>query len=797
MAQERASSVNGGGVSREAWKVVAVMLLATALRLYHLGTYPYWQDEVFSLLQGEHLWDVLTTGNFVANHPPGTPVLVRLWMELGMTSTEWRTRLLPVMLGLSGIFAAWLLARRLFSPRVALYTALLLAISPYHVHHSQELKDYILLPFTGTLMIYAFFEAIETNARRWWAAYAVLAALACYSELFAGPLLVGLNLWFLVQLRGRTDRFKPWLFANIAGALLFAQQLPIMWAVSKATILDLTQWWIPAPTMTTVAYHLKTLAFGYSDTKPLFKIALVAYTAAAVLGVLYSGKKDFRRCGLLLAWFVVPTAIVFGISHLTESIFLYRSMIPYSIAFYMLVALGIEALPSVWLHRAALAFAAILVATPLVQQYKAQYPLQEFPHRPGVHPPQRFDEAARYILEQWEEDDIVIHPAFDPSYMPLYQYGLRTKPERQLRGDVSELFIDIFYKGNPRTIRDKDFDAFWVKQLQPLVQGKRRFWLVFNEWERAQMNGFSYNTWRWVDAHYSQVQHQDYGGFELFLYASREEAPLLSRDKDDGVSRFLTYGGKNPKTYAWVEPDNHLVRVPLEARRNRLQVSFAEGETPGESAFAIENRSNVECSGWLVAASNAGVLDMAALYEDSPESPVWTVQDLQVPMFTEGTGGLPTMKVHMEKRTPQAAVSASFPIPEGTFPVTLLNPIASPAHPRLQFFWNAAPWRTVEANEPIAKVMDLGPLNVPLAQRELRVMPEAAGASQLGECTLGWLIAGRDAPSLVPVAWTLKSGEVLKQRILVDAAAKRVDVWVFLEGPVREAYRIFRTLGNP
>jgi len=795
--QDNAAADPSGERLRETLKVALVFAIAVLLRLYHLGTFPYWQDEVHNLLQGEHLGEVLTTGNYVSNHPPGTAVLVRLWMELGMTSTEWRTRLLPVLLGLSGIFAAWLLARRLFGPRVAFYTAFLMTISPYHVHHSQEMKEYILLPFVGTLMVYAFFEAIERNTKRGWAAYAVLAALSCYSELFAGPMLVGLNLWFLLQVRGRTDRIKPWLLANIAGALLFVPQLPILWAASKATIIDLTDWWLPAPTLLSVAYHLKTLACGYSDSRPLFKVALIAYTAAAALGALYSGKKDLRRCGLLLAWFVVPTAIVFGISHVTESIFLYRSMIPYSIAFYMLVALGIEALPGVWCSRIALAAAAAIVATPLAQQYEGKYGLLEFPHRPGVHPPQRFDEAAQYILGHWEEDDIVIHPAFDPSYLPLYEYGLRAKPGRQFRGDVSEFFIDLFYKGNPITIRAKDFDAYWVKQLQPLVQGKRRFWFVFNEWERAHMSGFSYNTWRWVDAHFSQVQHQDYGGFELFLYAAREEAPLLGRDKDDGVSCTLTYGGKYAQTYAWVQPDNHLVRAPLEARRNRLCLSFAPGEQPGEISFSIENRSQEECSGWFLATANAGVLDMAALYEEQPESPIWSAQDLQVPLFQEGTGGLPTMKARIEKGSDSAAVAGSFSLPAAAYPVSLVNPIGSPVHPRLQFFWNGAPWRTIEAQASFGAVLDLGILTALPQPGIFRAVADSNGATLPSEATLGWLVAGQEARSIAPTPWKAEPGAVFRQTVPLDSTARRVDVWVFLDGPSRDAYRIFKTLEQP
>ena len=330
---------------REAAALAAVFLAALLLRLYHLGAYAFWQDEVHNFDKAEHLWEVITTGNFVSNHPPLTPALLRLWIELGLAGSEFSARLLFLLLGLAGIASAYLLARRLFGPRTAIITAFLMAIAPFHVHHSQEIKEYILLPFTGVLMVLSLYQAMERNTFRTWTLYALLAAISCYSELFAGPLLVAVNLWALTQMPARPGRFKAWFFANTVGALLFLPQLGVMLKAARAIMVDSTTWWLPPPNLYSVVFYLKTLAFGYSDTQPLFKIALACYLLAAFAGAFLALRHAPRRALLLLAWFILPIAMVYGISHVTQSIFLLRALSPFAPPFYILAAHGIARIP--------------------------------------------------------------------------------------------------------------------------------------------------------------------------------------------------------------------------------------------------------------------------------------------------------------------------------------------------------------------------------------------------------------------------------------------------------------------
>ncbi len=635
-----------------AW-LAAVLALAALLRLHRLGTYAFWQDEIHNLIKAEHLGDVLLHGSFVSNHPPLYPILLRGWMELGLTHSEWLTRFVPVTLGVFGIAAAYFLVKRLFDGPGALATAFLMAIAPFHIHHSQELKVYILLPCVGTLAVLALYESFARNTWRWWAAYAFLAALSCYSELFAGPLLVAVNLWAMARLVKAPDRLRGWLVANIVGALLFLPQLKIMIDAAKEILIDATMWWVPGPSLLGFAFYVKTLAYGYSDLDPWFKIALVLYCLAVVGGLAAAAKRGPWQAALLACWFAIPIALVWAVSLYTQSIFLIRSMIPYAIPFYALAGVGVAALPGRCWRGLVLAGAAVLMAAPIAQQYRGEYPLHEFPHRPGVHPPQRFDEAAAYLLDNWQEGDIVIHPSYDPSFVPLYWYGLRQKKEVQFRGDVSEQFIDIFYAGNPINATDDVFDDYYVKQLQPILEGRPSFWFVFNEWEREQLPGFAFNTWRWVDAHYRQVGYQDFGGFEIFRY---EDTPVHAgatarkRDKDNGVSREMTYGEGR---YLHRDPDMGLAPTPIEARRGALRLYFAEAPTAaphplaeGEGpyrdvAFAVENRGGETVACRIECVSSDYLVEFANFREEDPDSRVWSVGGMYNPTAPPDRFGLP------------------------------------------------------------------------------------------------------------------------------------------------------------
>lgn len=800
-----------------------ILLLALALRLIRLGTHPYWQDEVHNLLQAEQLGKVLLTGDLASNHPPLPVILVAGWRALGLDANEWTMRMLPVTLGLLGLVAAFLVGRRLFGARTGLVVAFIMAIAPFHVYQSQELKEYILLPFTGALAVLALYEATERNTFRWWALYAVLAAISCYSDLFAGPLLVGVNLWFLMQLRGRGDRLRNWFLANVVGALLFVPQLGVMWRLTRATIIDLTAWWLPPPSLMRLAFYLKTLAFGYSDAKPWFKIALFLFCALALAGGLIAWRRDRRTALLLFCWFAVPIALVYGISMVTQSIFLIRSMIPYAVPFYLLIAVAVTRIPRFGMRAAMLALIAGVITPGLAARYKSDLPLLEFPHRPGVHPPQQFDKAAAFIRDHWQEGDIVVHPSGDPTFLPFIWYGLRGHP--QYRVEVSEEFIRSFYAGNPiTTTTHPDVKTYWIRQLQPLVKDRTRVWFVFSEWERVYLPQYPKGVWRWMDTHFAQIMHEDFQGFEVFLYATEPDgAPIevVERDQDDGVSAQLTYAGSFAGRYQWMKPDAGLVPTPPEARRGRLTLRFDSGPDTAPHplgrgpefhnvTFALENHADDPVSCRVECVSSDYLIDAVSLYETDPDSEVWRVGNTYNLKPPPAEFDLPGA-VGDVKRGPPASIYRFYNFAPGTYAIAiyLLGAPGEPAQDRAALWLRAGnqdilrptsqyllpmAWHWITGN-PIT-IEGTDPVPIALAA----FLPEDAKQAWANVNAFAF----RRVPNLDTAA---KAGEVLpawpgdialephttqRWTAQVDIDAQRIDIWVYEFGEGGRGYRIFR-----
>ena len=624
----------------------AVLVLAIFLRLITLGSRDYWHDEVHDILKAQRLKGVLLEGELVSNHPPLFNVLVRIWGTFGDYDNEWYMRALPMMLGVCGVVAIYLLGRVLISRRAGLFAALLLALSPLHVVHSQDFKVYILLPFTGAITGLLLYLAMRDNQRRIWAGYAVMASIACYSDLFAAPLLVSLNLWAvgLIGLRrDYRDRMVPLLVANTVGAVLYLPMLALMVRRAQAIMIDAPQWWVPPPDLAKIYYVYKSAAFGYSDTAPALQLAVVLFTGLFLLGAFAVWNRDRAVLAYLSMWCVLSILQLYLISHIGNSVFLIRGTIPYLIPLWILAGAGIAQLKGSALRVLAAAGMTAVLAVPLFERYTDQYPVLEYPHRPGVHPPMEYRAATDYIRDNWRDGDIVIH-ATNATWYPMFWYGLRNMPS--YHGVVHGWHLWYFIAANPRNTTYADLDNFWPRPVPELVQDAQRIWLVFSEWERMWLRGEETlpsnptQVWRWLEAHAAQTEYTAFGELEVFLYDYNRgnPPPIHARDHDTGATARVMYGDPINADRMVVRPDNGLVFQPLHERATGLTVAFSDNtggtdiwlhpNASHQTAFTITNHLSVPAECAIEVVASAALYDLASLQEPDPAQEVWSVGGL-------------------------------------------------------------------------------------------------------------------------------------------------------------------------
>lgn len=791
-----------------------VVVLAVALRLIRLGTFSLWHDECHNLLISEDLYGAVVHGELIANHPPLPYIMLAAWRFIGMDYNEWTIRGMPLIFGVLGVVAVFWLARLLFGNRVGVISAFLLAISPFHVLHSQDLKEYIYLPFFASVMVGFFYLAVTGNRKRDWFLYGLLAGVCCYTEAFVAPLLVTINFWFLAQWPRVRKEFKNWFFANVFGVLLFLPWLGIMLGRVHLYLVKAEHWWVPWPDFWSIIFYFKTIAFGYASAKPYFHLAFFVFAFAAILGSIIALFKNRRGATLLISWMVVPVAIVFALSYVGQSIFLTRAMIPYAIPVYILVAVCISAFTVPAVRSALLIGITILCSVGLYNYYERNFHPEQHPHHPGVHPPQEYKAAARHIRDHLEDGDIVIHASL-ATWLPFQWYGFKGQPH--YTGGMHEPFNKMIASANPVNTTYDYYLRLWPEVLEELIHEDRRVWFIFSEWEREYLRGNAMAVYRWLDSKFAEVEHTSFEGIDLLLYLTPNHPNMpevLERTEDTGVSSLLTYSTLDTH-YFKVMPDADLVATPLEQRLGNMVLRFStESETLEEDksvTISIENKSDaaVNCTVMFLQSSLLVPLDslsrINAKENDWEYSSYWNLPpppqtyDLGTVTgcFTQGMSKIAgTITLKQGNYFPYVYTIAPWNTQKWS-----MAPISITANHQLLVGSNNMPvlpepqWRWVKG-EPYL-MGETGTLDIEVAAESL----DGASESWANLAYLAFVDEQLQPPAAHgssfypewPGEVTVPAGEALSWEKEIDTIGGRVDVWAFERNNDQgKAYHIFR-----
>lgn len=156
--------------------LVAITLVATALRLFRLGEWAFWVDEAHTFR------DVMAPENRfwssnVSNYPLSY-VVVRWLLDIGLLQTtgEGWLRLPFAFVGILTVPAVALFGRSVVGRRAALLAAAFLAVSPWHLYWSQNARGYSLMMLFGLLAAFGAHRA--ARYRSWPFAVGALVAAA-------------------------------------------------------------------------------------------------------------------------------------------------------------------------------------------------------------------------------------------------------------------------------------------------------------------------------------------------------------------------------------------------------------------------------------------------------------------------------------------------------------------------------------------------------------------------------------------------------------------------------------------
>ncbi len=197
-----------------------ILLLALVLRLINLNQ-SYWLDEATQvLLSQDSVKNILTT-HAVDFHPPLSYLITHFWL-IGGTSEIW-TRLLSVIFGVLTVWIFYKFIKEFFSKNLALMTAFLLAIAPFHIYYSQEVRMYALAALLAVLSSYFLLKLLSKDSLEFFVGYVISATLLIYTH-YDGFLLLFTHLIYVLLFK--RDQFKNYLLAGAAVCLFWLPWLP-------------------------------------------------------------------------------------------------------------------------------------------------------------------------------------------------------------------------------------------------------------------------------------------------------------------------------------------------------------------------------------------------------------------------------------------------------------------------------------------------------------------------------------------------------------------------------------------
>ncbi len=230
------------------WQVyfALIILLGLGLRLYQLGRYSFWVDEV-GVAQAEQMPGLDGTIAIVKSHAMAMPLdYITGWMVARVCTTEICLRMPSVIWGTLTLLVSFYLFSVLTNTKVALFACFFLALSPFHIRYSQELRFYASMVFFYVLTTYLLWKALSKFSIKRWFLFVLSMVVGVYFHVYVIFTLVNGALWLVFSVKNMSDRKRTLaafflsclviLSAFLPGFLYFSPQTRLTYPFNNSSI---------------------------------------------------------------------------------------------------------------------------------------------------------------------------------------------------------------------------------------------------------------------------------------------------------------------------------------------------------------------------------------------------------------------------------------------------------------------------------------------------------------------------------------------------------------------------------
>lgn len=298
--------------------VIGLLLVAFALRTYHLAAQSIWWDEAISIHLATSDVSELLVDRAAHVHPPLYFLLLKGWVALAGVSA-FAVRFFSVWFNVLLVSVTYAFGRRRFDSHTGLLAGLLVAISPLYIVYSQEARVYAMLPLLYTALL-ILMDRLDSprEARPWtdWALLSIVEIIGIYLHYVFLLAVVYVRFRLLIELRRRRQKLTRWRTSIVADALGCAPwviAVLLNWQLVLNDIGAGDSFVDPVP----LDYLARLLwAFQWTGLTGAWKHLPLRVAALAlgglfvvVLGLLFGSKRTRRPAYRLLAHWLGPLSL--------------------------------------------------------------------------------------------------------------------------------------------------------------------------------------------------------------------------------------------------------------------------------------------------------------------------------------------------------------------------------------------------------------------------------------------------------------------------------------------------------
>lgn len=396
--------------------LILIILLGAGLRIHHLDAEDLWHDEISTVNNALKPWSEVELEPFNVTHFLFNIFIMHFWLKLG--TTAFIIRLFSALVGIATIPVIYLIGLRLFDEKVGLLSALILALSSYHIYYSQEARAYALQVFLILLIVYFFYRTIETDKLQFWIITTVISIFTIYLQAITFITWIALNIYYIWRLMLKKEKFRitPWFISQWAVLIVCTPYLIYL----TRPEMSITTAWIPRPTIQDIGNTFEFFTMGWVYWV-LPQILVQFFVPLFIFFLFLSGlifKNSARKISLKLernqevifVWylFAIPFMLFYLISFKKPTFLSYRYLIIILPFFYMLVAHGISKLE----NRTIKFIAVCLLLSGMAVGLRTHY------HEVKKIP---WSEIAQYLDKNGQKTDmILIHEQFWETALSYY-----------------------------------------------------------------------------------------------------------------------------------------------------------------------------------------------------------------------------------------------------------------------------------------------------------------------------------------------------------------------------------------